>query len=380
MIRWCLAAFLLLLHPTSARTQDLEYVTRPDGCESVCNFLKLDSLLEVQKSGGDVRAIGPEDLIGQFPDRMFLVTGFGMEMPAILDEVVKITFDFGGSNRSLCTGVALGRDVVLTAGHCACGVPESYQVEFPVTVDKVRGSDYRFHDPRSVSRPPLPFFGYDCRRVAEPQPGVDLGLLFLQPTNVRPAYFSPVPPPAVPMTTPHKLAVQGNLKSLLVMGYGRTETSQFPRGLIAAFIALRDPFCLSDQFASGGCAPFREFSLSNLATSVLADTCDGDSGGPVYFIAPRIRHDGKAELHRLLVGVTSRGLGGVPQLGPGRCGGGGVYTAVAHPDVLKWLAVNGAPLEVWPAARHFARQIIKSGDFENEFARKLRLDGISIPE
>ena len=160
------------------------------------------------------------------------------------------------------------------------------------------------------------------------------------------------------MTVAYQLAVKGRLQNLLVAGYGREGgDGRFPRGLVAASTRVRDFFCLQDQWSAGGCAIFREFTLANLVSDLSnADTCDGDSGGPVYFVAQRLRPDGKVMLHRMLAGITSRGLGGVPQFGPGQCGGGGVYTAVAHPDVLKWLAVNGVPLELGLAARRFAER------------------------
>ena len=163
----------------------------------------------------------------------------------------------------------------------------------------------------------------------------------------------------MPMLVPYRIAQEGHLKQLLVVGFGLTESlgDGFPDGLIGASITLRDPFCLLDQGLPGGCAVFREFTLSNLVTNLdSSDTCGGDSGGPVYFIAPEPRSDGTIFLHRYLVGITSRALGGVPQVFGGQCGGGGIYTAVAHPDVLEWLALQGVPLELGTAARRFAEK------------------------
>jgi secreted trypsin-like serine protease len=88
---------------------------------------------------------------------------------------------------------------------------------------------------------------------------------------------------------------------------------------------------------------FREFVLSNPSLgpgSPAIDTCSGDSGGPVYWFAQRYDHEGNLGVHRFLVGITSRALAGVDQ-SFGQCGGGGVYTAVVHGDVLAWLAGLG---------------------------------------
>jgi hypothetical protein len=43
------------------------------------------------------------------------------------------------------------------------------------------------------------------------------------------------------------------------------------------------------------------------------------------------------------------------------CGGGGVYSAVGHVDVLGWLNINGAPLEVGLSATDFADVTVNMG-------------------
>ncbi|WP_155956468.1 trypsin-like serine protease [Rhizobium sp. CF080] len=278
----------------------------------------------------------------------------GVVVPPLFDEVVRITLRVGDVE-ALCTGVALGDNTVLTAGHCGCALASTYRIQYPRFGDPA--FETQFYRPRTLARAPLTFFGYDCQRPDTPQPGRDLALLFLSP--VKPEDRSGVtPPPVASMIVPYELAQAGKLESMLALGYGRRENGDFPRDLIAAFIGLRDPFCLNDRGDASGCAPFREFTLSSLVseTDPAADTCDGDSGGPVYFIHGKINDSGMAEYHRILVGITSRGLDGVPQFGPTDCGGGGVYTAVGHSDVLKWLAVNGVPLEVGDQARRYVER------------------------
>lgn len=271
--------------------------------------------------------------------------------PSLLPEIARIRFLNANGGAALCSGVAVAADRVLTAGHCGCGITNSYEVELPRSAQSENEViDPRFFPKRRLVRPPLLFPRYDCRNPDRPQPGRDLALLFLDaPASEELAW----PPPVAPM-----FLVRGDdkLAGLLIAGYGRTENADFPRGLRAAWAAVRDFFCVNGRVGGSPCASFREFVLSNLSSRArpAEDTCDGDSGGPVYWIGSTPRGDSAAETHRFLVGITSRSLLGVPQFGPTGCGGGGVYTTIGHVDVLGWLNLNGAPLEVGLEARHFA--------------------------
>ncbi|WFP61464.1 MULTISPECIES: trypsin-like serine protease [unclassified Mesorhizobium] len=363
-----LMAVAVLCLSLAARAQevrhDVIYPACPPSPNPFCMAADFRSLLRLQTSGGDIRLISDDSLLIEVDATGHATSGIhdrifeGIRIPPILDEVVRIEFDVGLSRPALCTGVALNRNTVLTAGHCACAVQAAYRVSFPRYSGKMfRAQESEFHDPRKLSRPPLPFLGYDCRRLMYPQPGKDLGLLFLEPSAAPSSEFDPVAPPAAPFFLLHDMLNKGELRNLLIFGYGRREDQTMPHDLIGASTPIRDPFCLRDRYDGAQCGIFREFTLSSLVTEVDpgADTCDGDSGGPVYFIGTKSLPEG-VELHRMLVGITSRGLGGVPQFGQGYCGGGGVYTAVAHPDVLKWLAVNGVPLEVGLTAKRFAEK------------------------
>jgi secreted trypsin-like serine protease len=66
-----------------------------------------------------------------------------------------------------------------------------------------------------------------------------------------------------------------------------------------------------------------EFLAGGRSNGTVADTCFGDSGGPVYVVNANGSHT--------LLGITSRGIGNV-------CGNGGIYTRIdAHRD---WILAN----------------------------------------
>ncbi|WP_181763133.1 S1 family peptidase [Mesorhizobium sp. B2-4-13] len=264
--------------------------------------------------------------------------------PVFLPEVVKIELTSGG----FCSGVAVATDRVLTAGHCGCAPRDSYVVRFPNEI--ADNGQYGFGKPYLLAADPVLFPHYDCGTFSA-QPGRDLAILYLD----RP---SPVDvPPVAPMVYPFK----DTAKRAFIAGYGRTEQGDYPRGLLGAFSTLQDPFCVRGNAFGSACAMFREFVLSDLvnAAALGTDTCDGDSGGPVYWFGVVKTKDGTEEIHRFLIGITSRALAGVPQFGATGCGGGGIYTAVGQVNVLVWLSQNGAPMEVGMKARRFAKRTIR---------------------
>jgi V8-like Glu-specific endopeptidase len=266
--------------------------------------------------------------------------------PVFLPEVVKIELTSGG----FCSGIAVAADRVLTAGHCGCAPRDSYVVRFPNEAVGTKGQ-YGFGEPYRLAADPVLFPRYDCSNTFSAQPGRDLAILYLD----RASLVIDIPPVA-PMVDPFKDAA----KRAFIAGYGRTERGDFPRGLLGAFSTLQDPFCVRGSAFGSACAMFREFVLSDLvnAAALGVDTCDGDSGGPVYWFGAVKTKDGTEQIHRFLIGITSRALSGVPQFGATGCGGGGIYTAVGQVNVLVWLSQNGAPMEVGLKARRFASKSI----------------------
>jgi hypothetical protein len=253
--------------------------------------------------------------------------------PIYLPEVVLISYSIGANRRAICTGTLINEQMVLTAGHCSCAARQTYTVIIAASESGTTG-------PALVDRL-IRFPRYDCRAPHLPQPGKDLALLKLDRKFPRTARNKVVSPFAIPN--------QSNLRRLLIAGYGRDPSGQFPNRLLGAFSPILDLYCVRSAIRGSYCDPFGEFALSALvsATRPGADTCDGDSGGPVYWFPPTEGDKNNVISNRRLIGVTSRGLRGVPQFGPTGCGGGGIYTSLGSPEVLAWLGVNGVAIDFY---------------------------------
>lgn len=181
----------------------------------------------------------------------------------------------GTDGRWMCSGVLVGPHVVLTARHC-----------LPAT--KVLHGDSIFHA-EQVSR----VVAY--RMLADPR--IDVAVLRVEPAMPEP--FATV-------------SAERDVPSGLVMvGYG----ARSPDGRRGFGYRLDQ----SASISSWGCTPYRAGHFGCLPglelvvpNEVGVDTCDGDSGGPVYADEDGLR----------LVGLTSRPVAGARS----RCGDGGIYT------------------------------------------------------
>jgi len=257
---------------------------------------------------------------------------------------------------SFCSGVLIDWRHVLTAGHCGCAARSSYRVT--LMIYRPDGGAH-LHTTR-ISGPivsdPVLYRNFRCGLPAAEQAGRDLALLEVdldQQFVVEETQRAPergdveVDPPLGlhPAKVTTMLSVRRiRAVALTVVGYGRIDDGSVPEGRQYAQVNVVSIFCSRGSILGSRCAPFREFALSNALVrgGRLVDTCSGDSGGPVFLV----RKDSDGKDSYALVGVTSRGLNNVRRIAGLPCGGGGIYTAVGHSDVIKWLTEHGVEPEV----------------------------------
>jgi len=198
-----------------------------------------------------------------------------------------------------CTGTLIARDVVLTAGHCIEAKP------YEVVIDTI---DY--------GRP-----GGEHIRVtwARAYPNweqrYDVGVLMLD----QPATYAK--PRIVTSACTARALLETNTP-VEIVGFGLVTAEGLDDNtrLHQATVPITDPTCMLDPACNPGVAPHGEF----MAGGHGADSCFGDSGGPVYIDT----QDGHGHA---LVGIVSRGLA----LPAAPCGNGGVYVRVDK--VISWI-------------------------------------------
>jgi Trypsin len=246
---------------------------------------------------------------------------------------------YGGEE--FCTGTFVGRHQVLTAGHCACGFPGTYEIHvgqagaeavFPVTAVVL-------YDPRVCA-------GYDLhsRDLALLITGTDLdckGGARMSRAD-RADYKKDCQASGPALTIRQQFGAQMRSvwdlgrqltrgQAVAAVGYGKNNAGTHSRRLMAP-IPIMSPSCSDGRFPAI-CASFAEMLLVD-TRGQADDTCEGDSGGPVYFM------NGATKAPELIATVSQA----APfTQGANGCGGGGVYELLGRVSVQAWLGANGVP-------------------------------------
>jgi secreted trypsin-like serine protease len=200
-------------------------------------------------------------------------------------------------DQGVCTGTLIAQDVVLTAGHCAEINPTAVIAN---TTDYTTTGGSRVAVQRTVAYSSWENT-YDVAVIVLAQPI----------TNVTPRRVG---------TSCTFDAFQSNVMVRLV-GFGATdlEGKAANSQLKEAMTAVTDPVCSAGNGCNTMVAPGGEFVAGGSGT---ADSCFGDSGGPVYLETPR---------GTVVVGAVSRGVNNSAT----PCGGGGIY--VRTDKIVQWI-------------------------------------------
>jgi Trypsin len=236
----------------------------------------------------------------------------------------------------LCSGTLLTSQLILTAGHCGCGIPGSYWVDVKQDAHLGTSSDLYYVDGRPILYDPSVCRGGNLSE------GNDLALVRLRDVVDLAERGFTDPSGSLWRGYGYPLEFVWDLRtkllkggSLIAIGYGYTNTQGLGMRMMAD-IPIYSFDCEEARLATV-CAPFAEMILADAqGRRFRSDTCGGDSGGPVFRMEnsrPR------------LVAVTSRAAPGVQDNPLLHCGGGGIYTLIGRKSVQRWLAANGVPPE-----------------------------------
>jgi MYXO-CTERM domain-containing protein len=196
-----------------------------------------------------------------------------------------------------CSGTLIAPDIVLTAGHCADIEPTTVVAN---TTDYSASGGTRVGVLRTVAYPDWETT-YDVSVVVLAQP--------------------------ITTVTPRRLGTSCTFSqftpntSVRLVGFGSTsmDGKTINTHLKEAMTQVIDPTCADGRGCNEIVAPGGEFVAGGTGT---ADSCFGDSGGPVYLETVR---------GPMVVGAVSRGVDDAATA----CGGGGIY--VRTDKIVDWI-------------------------------------------
>lgn len=212
-------------------------------------------------------------------------------------------------SRTLCTGVVVANNVVMTAAHCVCD-------------DRLQEIDIgNFADDPANKRIPAAKLRTVAMRECDATTSTpaDVAIIRLAsplPANIKPVVF------ATPGTINDAVQVRA-------VGFGQSKDPHQNGQKLYVDIATASSNCagsVQPQFQPQksdadwyGCAV--GFELVAGAPLTDKDTCHGDSGGPIFYHAD----NGQGGYDEFLVGITSRG---VNSPNARECGDGGIYERI----------------------------------------------------
>ncbi len=254
--------------------------------------------------GVQARAQAPTTEAGPPPRDPLGIVGGEPAEPGVFPSVVAL---YTRNNNFGCTGTLIAPDLVLTAGHCGLSMAGVLAGTHDLTAG---GTWYAIQDvwvhPDYAST-----FDVAVYQLSEPVQGIE-------------------PAPLLLGCDARDLLVEG--ADTYIVGFGDIDTfaTQATDVLHAAVATIRDPYCTDPAKSCNlEVSPGGEL----IAGGDGIDTCNGDSGGPLFV---------ETEAGMVLAGVTSRQA--LPSTVP--CGDGGIYPRTDA--FAAWVEeATGLPMD-WP--------------------------------
>jgi secreted trypsin-like serine protease len=196
-----------------------------------------------------------------------------------------------------CTGTLIAPDLVLTAGHCASINPTKVIAN---TIDYTKTGGIHINVAKTTAYPNWQAM-YDVAVIELVAP-----IQGIEPRK---------------MATSHTFASFEESTSIHLVGFGATSAdgTEGNSQLKEAMTEVTDALCMGGRGCKQNLAPGGEFVAGGTGS---ADSCFGDSGGPVYLDTPN---------GPVVIASVSRGVDGANT----PCGGGGIY--VRTDKVVDWI-------------------------------------------